>query len=64
MFTIKTITKEEIKALLENKIVFNTKYGIVDEKGYPTGYYCTRHKAYIEDRFADMARDLVNGAAN
>ena len=58
---IKTVTKEEINALLKNELIFNTKYGMVDKNGNPTGYYVTRHKIFIEDGLADAARKLVYG---
>lgn len=64
MLIIKTITKEEFNALINNELVFNTKHGVVDVNGNPTGYYVTRHKIFIEDRLADAARELVYGAAN
>lgn len=54
--TIKIITKEEVQLLIDKGILKNTKYGLVDQTLTPTGYYITRHKRYIEDRFADMAK--------
>ena len=58
LFTIKKITMEEMRLLEKHKIIKNTKYGYIDKNGNPTGFYRTRHKAYIEDRFVDMAKDL------
>lgn len=60
VFTIKTITKKEIELLLEKKILFNTRNGIVDKDGNPAGYYITKNKTrYIEEKFADIAKKLA-----
>lgn len=56
--TIKIITKEEVNLLIEKGILQNTKYGLVDQNMTPTGYYITRHRRYIEDKFADMAKKM------
>ena len=48
-----------MKELFKNEILFNTSKGIVDQNGYPSGYMTTKNKAYIEDKFADIAKELV-----
>ena len=59
LFIIKAITLDEMRLLEKHKIVKNTKYGFVDKDGNPTGYYRTRHRVYIEDKFADIAKELA-----
>jgi len=60
VFTIKTITKREMELLLEKKILFNTRNGIVDKDGNPSGYYITKNKTrYIEEKYADIAKKLA-----
>lgn len=54
-FIIKQITKNQFKLLLDEGVIYNTRDGIVDIYGNPTGYYTTRHHIYIEDRLADEA---------
>lgn len=58
---MKQIDNLGMKALFKNGILFNTKNGIVDQKGYPTGYMTTKNKAYIEDKYADMAKQFIMG---
>lgn len=55
---IKIITKEEVKLLIDKGILKNTSKGLVDQTMTPTGYYITRHKRYIEDKYADMAKQM------
>ena len=47
-----------MRLLEKHKIIKNTKYGYIDRNGNPTGYYRTKNKVYIEDKFVDMARTL------
>lgn len=56
---MKQINNIEMKELFKNEILFNTSKGIVDQNGYPSGYMTTKNKAYIEDKFADIAKELV-----
>ena len=58
LFTIKQISKEEMKKLFVNGYVKNTHRGIVNMNGDSVGFKKTKHKAYIEDRYADLARQL------
>ena len=55
---MKQITKEEMKKLVDNKIVANGKYGYIGTDGYPIGFYRTRNRRYVEDRYADIAKTL------
>lgn len=55
---MKLITKEEMNRLLKNGIVHNSHKGIVNKGGYNIGFYRTRNKRYIEDKYVDIARDL------
>lgn len=49
-----------MKELLQNKIVKNTNRGLVNENGDIVGFYRTRNKRYIEDKYVDMAKSLVS----
>lgn len=55
---MRVITKEEMKILLENGILRNTNKGIVDCREYLVGFYRTRNKRYIEDKYVEIARSL------
>ena len=45
--------------LLENrKIIFNSSGGFVDKFGNIIGFYRTRNKRYIEDKYVDIAKKL------
>lgn len=56
---MKEIKAEEMKKLIKNKIVRNTNKGLVNRDGDIVGFYRTRNKRYIEDRYADIARNIV-----
>lgn len=56
---MKEVTKKEMDALVENKVVRNTIKGYVDGKGMVVGFYRTRHKRYIEDKYVDIAKKLI-----
>ena len=56
---MKSITKEELIALIKSGIVKNTRDGIIKPDGTPTGFYRTRNKRYIEDKFADLAKKIT-----
>ena len=58
---MKEISKEELNALLREGVIRNTRAGIVDRDGEPTGYCKTRHKRYIEDKYADWAKSINGG---
>ena len=53
------ITQEQINALIENGILRNTREGIVNTDGLPAGFYKTRHKKYIEEKYLYIAKTLV-----
>lgn len=55
---MKQITKEEMELLLNNGIVRNSNNGIVDKNGFTVGFYRTRNKRYIEDKYVGIARKL------
>lgn len=57
---MKEIKSNEMKELLQNKIIQNTNKGLVNENGDIVGFYRTRNKRYIEDKYADMAKSLVS----
>lgn len=55
---MKQISNEEMKKLIDNNYVRNSGCGFVDKHGYIVGYYRTRHKRYIEDKYADIAKKI------
>lgn len=57
---MKEIKSKEMKELLQNKIVKNTNKGLVNQNGDIVGFYRTRNKRYIEDKYADIAKKLVS----
>jgi len=59
VFTIKTITKNEMNVLVKNGIIRNTRKGFINKSGFVIGYYRTRTKRYIEDKYVDMAKKLL-----
>lgn len=63
MIFIKTITKREMDILFTNGILRNTNEGIIGKDGWPAGYTTTCNKAYIQDKYVDMARELIQKMA-
>lgn len=60
MFVIKPITRKEINLLLKNKIIRNTHKGMIDNNNNnQVGYYCTKTKIYIEDKYVNIARKIL-----
>ena len=55
---LKQITKEEMTLLLDKGIVRNSHRGIVDKNGFTVGFYRTRNRRYIEDKYVGIARKL------
>lgn len=47
-----------MKKLIDNKIIFNGAKGFVDKYGNIVGFSLTRHKRYIEDKYADIAMKI------
>lgn len=56
---MKLINKEEMKKLENHGDIRNTVRGYVDKRGFTIGFYRTRHRTYIEDKYADIAKKLV-----
>lgn len=56
---MKLITKEEMNVLFDKGILRNTNRGIVDRKEYIVGFYRTRNKRYIEDKYVNIARKYI-----
>lgn len=56
---MKPITRKEINLLLKNKIIRNSHNGMIDNNGNPLGYYCSKTKIYIEDKYVDIAKKLL-----
>ena len=55
---MKQISKEEINKLYKHNFIFNTKRGVVNDKGNSVGFYRSRHRWFIEDRYVDIAKNL------
>jgi hypothetical protein len=55
---MKQISKEEINKLYKHNFIFNTKRGVVNDKGDSVGFYRTQHRWFIEDRYVDIAKSL------
>ena len=49
--------------LFTNGILRNTNEGIIGKDGWPAGYTTTCNKAYIQDKYVDMARELMQKMA-
>lgn len=55
---MKEIKKEYIELLEKYKIIYNTNNGYIDNHGNTIGFYRTRNKRYIEDKYVDIAKRL------
>lgn len=55
---MKQISNKEMQKLIENKYVRNSSKGFVDRYGNTVGFYRTRNKRYIEDKYVDIAKKL------
>ena len=56
---LKEISRKELDVLVKNHILSNTHRGLVNHYGNTVGFYKTRNKRYIEDRYADMAKRMT-----
>ena len=56
---MKQINNEEMKKLIDNKYVQNSKKGLVDKYDNVVGFYHTKNKRYIEDKYVDIAKKLL-----
>lgn len=55
---LKEINKEAVELLEKKKIIRNSGRGYVDKFGNVVGFYRTRNKRYIEDKYVDIANRL------
>ena len=55
---MKQITREEMKKLENAKVIKNSSRGYVDNCGNIVGFYRTRNKRYIEDKYVNIASKL------
>lgn len=55
---MKEIKKEDVELLEKKKIIRNSRKGYVDKFGNVIGFYHTRNKRYIEDKYVDIAKRL------
>jgi hypothetical protein len=58
VFTIKQISKKEIEKLVENNFIINRYGGYRDKRGNEVGFYRTKNKRYIEDKYVAIAQKL------
>ena len=56
---LKEITKKEMEALIKNGVLRNSENGFVKENGDVVGFYRTRHRRYLEDKYVDIAKKLT-----
>lgn len=56
---MKEITKKEMEALLDKGVIRNSKKGYVKQNGDIVGFYRTRHRRYLEDKYVDIAKKLT-----
>ena len=57
---MKEITKKEIDILLKNNVVRNTNRGFIGQNDYTVGFYRTRNRRYMEDKYVDIAKRLMS----
>lgn len=55
---MKEIKKAEMELLKKNNMIHNSGKGYVDKSGNVIGFYRTRNKRYIEDKYVDIAKRL------
>lgn len=56
---IKEITQREIQVLKRFGKVQESNRSLVSPTGEETGYFRTKHKAFIENKYVDIARNLI-----
>ena len=47
------------KALIEKGVIRNSTRGYVKQNGDIVGFYRTRHRRYLEDKYVDIAEKLT-----
>lgn len=52
---MKEIKKEAIELLEKKNVILNSSKGYVDKFGNVIGFYRTRNKRYIEDKYVNIA---------
>lgn len=57
---MKEISKREMEKLVDAGVLINTRNGFINRKGYSVSFYRSKHKRYIEDWYANKARQLKN----
>ena len=55
---MKEIKKEAVELLERKRVIRNSGKGYVDKFGNVVGFYRTRNKRYIEDKYVDIAKRL------
>ena len=55
---MKEVTKKEMETLIKNDVIRNTTQGFVAHNGNVVGFYRTRHRRYLEDKYVDIAKKL------
>ena len=55
---MKEIKKEAVELLEKKNIIRNSSKGYVDKYGNKVGFYRTRNKRYIEDKYVNISKRL------
>lgn len=55
---MKEVTKEQMELLIKNEVVRNSSKGFVDKNENQIGFYRTRNRRYIENKYVDIAKKL------
>lgn len=55
---MKEIKKEEMELLESRQIIHNSDKGFVDRSRNVIGFYRTRNKRYIEDKYVNIAKKI------
>lgn len=49
-----------MNALIEKKVLYNSVKGLTDKRGGSVGFYKTKNKRYIEDKYVNLAKRLLD----
>ncbi len=55
---MKEITKKGIETLIDNNLLHNSPKGYVDINNCVVGFYRTKHKRYIEDKYVNVIQSI------
>ena len=49
-----------MNVLVDKNILVNSSRGYTDKRGNSVGFYKTRNKRYIEDKYVNLAKKFIN----